>query len=408
MIDVLKRLSELDSNNPNVKTTPMVDVKTLNKEMVNSPSLPPLNDMSDLRALAGLKESKIEECGMMPMQGATGPASLNVSAGSAEELSHMLQDIMSLAGVAQQAQPHDHGHDDSMRRMLDTMNEPQSEEILGALGGGALGGIAGLATGGPAGAALGALSGAAAGDSLTDPDADEVESYTNTPSDPTRVPKMDSDHMAHNPNQGDHRERQAGLARARPEGTMEERLFAEYQRFITESKKKEGKVKEDPNEGNAYGQAVQNTPKGKEIKINGKGTGDIKREGVEDECNHTPKGEKCPVHGLKECGTMEGAMSDLDADRKDRQYKSRQAKTTMKHIKNPTPGEKAAAQDIKPGIAGYKDRYDMLKSAERDGRLKSESTGDYSAKKARAGKDIGKPELRQQERNMVVRKEAKK
>jgi len=37
-------------------------------------------------------------------------------------------------------------------------------------------------------------------------------------------------------------------------------------------------VVEEPNEGNAYGQAVQNTPPGEEIKINGKGTGDIKRE----------------------------------------------------------------------------------------------------------------------------------
>ena len=37
---------------------------------------------------------------------------------------------------------------------------------------------------------------------------------------------------------------------------------------------------EEPNEGNAYGQAVQNTPPGEEIKIDGKGTGDIKREEV--------------------------------------------------------------------------------------------------------------------------------
>jgi hypothetical protein len=181
---------------------------------------------------------------------------------------------------------------------------------------------------------------------------------------------MDSNHMAHDPNQGDHRERQAGLARARPEGTMEERLFAEYQRFITEARKKEGKVKEDPNEGNAYGQAVRNTPKGKEIKINGKGTGDIKKEGVEDKCNHTPKGEKCPVHGLKECGTMEGAMSDQDADRKDRAYQKRQAKfDPLKHVNNPTPGEKAAAKDVKR--SSYADRAAMLRSAERDGRLKN-------------------------------------
>ena len=68
----------------------------------------------------------------------------------------------------------------------------------------------------------------------------------------------------------------------------------------------------------------------------------------------------------------EGAMSDLDADRKERAYKTRQAKTTMKHIVNPTPGEKKAAKDIKPGIAGYRDRVAMLKSAQARGALKEE------------------------------------
>ena len=53
---------------------------------------------------------------------------------------------------------------------------------------------------------------------------------------------------------------------------------------------------------------------------------------------------------------------------------SHQADTTMKHVKNPTQGEKDAAKDIKPGVAGYRDRIDMLKSAEKDGRLKNEST----------------------------------
>lgn len=42
---------------------------------------------------------------------------------------------------------------------------------------------------------------------------------------------------------------------------------------------------QQPREGNAYGQAVQNTPPGEEIKIDGEGTGDIKREEVvADEC----------------------------------------------------------------------------------------------------------------------------
>ena len=41
---------------------------------------------------------------------------------------------------------------------------------------------------------------------------------------------------------------------------------------------------------------------------------------------------------------------------------SHQAKTTMKHIPNPSPALKKAAKDIKPGIAGYRDRIAMLKA----------------------------------------------
>jgi len=41
---------------------------------------------------------------------------------------------------------------------------------------------------------------------------------------------------------------------------------------------------------------------------------------------------------------------------------SHQAATTMKHIPNPSPALKKAAKDIKPGIAGYRDRIAMLKA----------------------------------------------
>lgn len=41
---------------------------------------------------------------------------------------------------------------------------------------------------------------------------------------------------------------------------------------------------------------------------------------------------------------------------------SHQAATTMKHIPNPSPTLKKAAKDIKPGIAGYRDRVAMLKA----------------------------------------------
>ena len=42
--------------------------------------------------------------------------------------------------------------------------------------------------------------------------------------------------------------------------------------------------------------------------------------------------------------------------------KSHQAKTTMKHIPNAGPALKKAAKDIKPGVAGYRDRADMLRA----------------------------------------------
>ena len=51
---------------------------------------------------------------------------------------------------------------------------------------------------------------------------------------------------------------------------------------------------------------------------------------------------------------------------------SSQAKTTMKHVANPTAGEMQAAKDIKPGIAGYRDRIAVLQSAKTRGSLKNE------------------------------------
>lgn len=51
---------------------------------------------------------------------------------------------------------------------------------------------------------------------------------------------------------------------------------------------------------------------------------------------------------------------------------SHAAKTTMKHIKNPTKGEVEASKRMKSGIAGYRDRIAMLHSAKNRGALKEE------------------------------------
>jgi hypothetical protein len=76
---------------------------------------------------------------------------------------------------------------------------------------------------------------------------------------------------------------------------------------------------------------------------------------------------------------------------------SHQAKTTMKHIPNPTAGEKKAAKDIKPGVAGYRDRIAMLKSAEARGGLKKEEV------KIEESGDLG-PVKKKQKTVMVVHK----
>jgi hypothetical protein len=58
-------------------------------------------------------------------------------------------------------------------------------------------------------------------------------------------------------------------------------------------------------------------------------------------------------------------------DEKNPQH-SHQYDTTMKHADNPSVQQRMAAHDIKPGIAGYRDRIAMLKDLERTGKLKSE------------------------------------
>jgi hypothetical protein len=52
--------------------------------------------------------------------------------------------------------------------------------------------------------------------------------------------------------------------------------------------------------------------------------------------------------------------------------KSHQYSTTMKHADKPTVQQRMAAHDIKPGVAGYRDRIDMLRDLERTDKLKKD------------------------------------
>jgi len=219
MIDVLKRLAELDAVNPNVDTGLRI--------------VQPQKTVS----VAIKENTQVEECGMMPMSSMekpSTPASINMTAGSGEELSSMIKAIATLAGTAKGGEEVVTGTptaSDSMRSVIDKLNpmddqpEEKVDEILPALASG--------------GAAVGraAMSGLRTAGKMFGSDDEKKEAYDNTPTDPTDSNEFDAEQHAHHENP-------AGAARGRGNmnnpraNTMEQieqNLFAEYEKFISES-----------------------------------------------------------------------------------------------------------------------------------------------------------------------------
>ena len=190
MINVLKRLAELDAGNPNV--------------------------------IAEATQVALDECGPMGIMGggmSHTPANISITAGSGPELSNMLKDIMSLAGV-HKVEPHDMGiehepaalvaepvaavgpaasHGEIMRGVMDRMNPEMDDDEEG--------------------------------------DEEEYEeqtdeSWSNTPESPQPKKAFRANEFANMENQpgaGDHR------IGTQPRATMEESLMAEWQQFVTEN-----------------------------------------------------------------------------------------------------------------------------------------------------------------------------
>ena len=196
MINVLKRLAELDAKNPNV-----------------------------------VKEStEVAECGPMGMIGGMGmdkpstPASINMTAGSGEELSNMLATIMQLAGVKQV------GADD-----LGVEHEPavMTSEPVAAVG--------------PAASDAEVMRSFADKmhpdmdqDSEQDQDGEEEETdesmdgvYDNSPASPQPREEFDSEQYAHHENQPGSGKGRHTMA---PQGNAStfESLMKEYQQFVNE------------------------------------------------------------------------------------------------------------------------------------------------------------------------------
>jgi len=217
MIDVLKRLAELDADNPNI-----------------------------------IKESQqVEECGMMPgmvpemgmdiaPEKPSMPASINMSAGSGDELSNMLATIMQLAGQNKPVsasppldnappapgtlEPAGSGSPaDTMRSVIDKLNPMDGDDEGGD----------------DVNKAHGDL------DNDGDHDMDDhdmekkepVDEYDNTPSDPNKKNEFDANQFAHQENQPGQGDRMDGTS-PKAYADMNEAvtdLFAQYKRFVSEN-----------------------------------------------------------------------------------------------------------------------------------------------------------------------------
>ena len=229
MIDVMKRLAELDKKNP-----------TIVKE-----------------------NQQVEECGIMPEMGMMGgmperppmPASINMTAGSGEELSDMLATIMQLAGVKQHgaeepmgaepaialtAEPEMGAGDPTsdMRSMIDKLN-PMDGDDQGPEQGPEQGGNDDVS------AAHGDI------DNDGDHDMDDHEAekdeeetdegqYDNSPSDPRKPPPFGANQFANKENQPGQGDRMDGNM---PKATMEQQLLADYRDFVSEGKPSAGMSK---------------------------------------------------------------------------------------------------------------------------------------------------------------------
>lgn len=173
--------------------------------------------MESLRYLSGINKT-ITECGIPTAMvgGSHTPASINITASSGPELTGMLKDIMSLAGVRDTHKPidvlaspsrvdHTPAQGPDMAALIRAVDEPEADS-----------------------------------DSMNDDPENEgmPEKTENRPwdSSPHEKERQDGMRKFGDANSGDHRERQAGLPRAKPTTeAIAAQLFADYKKFVSEA-----------------------------------------------------------------------------------------------------------------------------------------------------------------------------
>ena len=125
MIDVMKRLEELDKKSPNISNPLAAGTKVkMPVQESNPPQLPDLTDLTELKALSGL--TPVSECGMMgmsPMGDSHPPVatfSINATAADGDEVASMLTQIMNLAGMHKVGPQHMPGVDGGATALTST------------------------------------------------------------------------------------------------------------------------------------------------------------------------------------------------------------------------------------------------------------------------------------------------
>jgi hypothetical protein len=238
MIEVMKRLAELDAKNPNMV-----------REGADLAEYGPMGMMD----------------GMGEMGQSHSPASINMTAASGEELSGMLKDIMSLAGLSK-VEPEHLGMEpeptvmtaepvtavgpaatdsDMMRSVIDKLNpELDGGDDQGGMFGGDDQGGADQGDDGVS-KAHGDIDGDGDHDmddhnAEKDDEPEDESQYDNSPADPTKPPAFGSNNFAKqdNPQGGGNDEEGKKRVGTQPTATFEN-LMKEYKKFIGESSEEE-------------------------------------------------------------------------------------------------------------------------------------------------------------------------
>lgn len=220
MINVLKRLAELDAMTPNVKTEgakpDFLDMdKDGNKHEPMKKAIKDKEKNVDEDELDESSDALVDECGgMMSSTGQSHtPASINITAGSGEELTGMLKDIVKLAGVGD-----DTAHSDTavlsptptlgiattdgeaMRSVIDKLHDTDDMDSYD--------------------------------------DEKQVEEYDNTPGSAHPENNYDADQLAYHPNTPGAANGRATMNNPRGVPTYEQietALYAEYQKYLSEN-----------------------------------------------------------------------------------------------------------------------------------------------------------------------------